>query len=88
MGVKKTLRVMLVEDHAAFREALAFLLTHDDEGDLEVVAQAGSSLAEARGRSQTGAWVWRFSTSSCPTGTGAIRSASCAGAIPASRSCS
>src|SRR5215203_512785 len=47
MGVKKTLRVMLVEDHAAFREALAFLLTHD-EGDLEVVAQAGSP-AEARG---------------------------------------
>jgi len=48
MGVKKTLRVMLVGDHAAFREALAFLLTHDDESDLEVVAQAGSP-AEARG---------------------------------------
>jgi DNA-binding NarL/FixJ family response regulator len=36
---------MLVEDHVAFREALAFLLTH--QSDLEVVAQAGS-LAEAR----------------------------------------
>ena len=36
---------MLVEDHAAFRQALAFLLTN--EPDLEVVAQAGS-LAEAR----------------------------------------
>jgi len=35
---------MLVEDHIAFREALAFLLAH--EPDLEVV-QAGS-LAEAR----------------------------------------
>ena len=36
---------MLVEDHTAFREALAFLLSH--EPDLEVVAQAGS-LANAR----------------------------------------
>ena len=36
---------MLVEDHVAFREALASLLTH--QSDLQVVAQAGS-LAEAR----------------------------------------
>jgi DNA-binding NarL/FixJ family response regulator len=36
---------MLVEDHAAFRQALAFLLTN--EPGLEVVAQAGS-LAQAR----------------------------------------
>ncbi len=36
---------MLVEDHAAFRQALAFLLSGDP--DLEVVAQAGS-LAQAR----------------------------------------
>jgi DNA-binding NarL/FixJ family response regulator len=36
---------MLVEDHIAFRQALAFLLSH--KPDLEVVAQAGS-LAEAR----------------------------------------
>jgi DNA-binding NarL/FixJ family response regulator len=36
---------MLVEDHAAFREALALLLSHNPE--LEVVAQAGS-LTEAR----------------------------------------
>ena len=39
------LKIMLVEDHLAFRQALAFLLA-DDPG-LEVVAQAGS-LAEAR----------------------------------------
>ena len=36
---------MLVEDHIAFREALAFLLCH--KSDLEVVAQSGS-LAQAR----------------------------------------
>ena len=36
---------MLVEDHAAFRQALAFLLRR--EPDIEVVVQAGS-LAEAR----------------------------------------
>jgi DNA-binding NarL/FixJ family response regulator len=36
---------MLVEDHAAFRQALASLLSQ--EPDLEVVAQAGS-LAQAR----------------------------------------
>src|ERR687890_11491 len=38
-------RLMLVEDHAAFRQALAFLLS--GEPDLEVVAEVGS-LAEAR----------------------------------------
>ena len=32
---------MLVEDHVAFREALASLLTH--QSDLQVVAQAGRS---------------------------------------------
>jgi DNA-binding NarL/FixJ family response regulator len=36
---------MLVEDHAAFRQSLAFLRGH--EPVLEVVAQAGS-LAQAR----------------------------------------
>ncbi len=45
MSPKTPLKVMLVEDHAAFRQALAFVLA--EEQGLEVVAQAGS-LAEAR----------------------------------------
>ena len=40
---------MLVEDHASFREALAFVF--DLEGDFEVVVRAGS-LAEARASSE------------------------------------
>jgi DNA-binding NarL/FixJ family response regulator len=38
-------RILLVEDHASFRQTLAFIF--DEEPDFEVVAQAGS-LAEAR----------------------------------------
>lgn len=41
----KKIRVMLVEDHAAFRRAMALLLSR--EPDLDVVAEAGS-LDEAR----------------------------------------
>ena len=40
-------RVLLVEDHLSFRQALAFML--EREPDLEVVGQAGT-LAEARGQ--------------------------------------
>lgn len=40
-------RVLLVEDHTAFRQALAFMINR--EPDLEVAGQAGS-LAEARGQ--------------------------------------
>ena len=45
MSATTPLKVMLVEDHTAFREALAFVL--ESEQKLEVVAQAGS-LAAAR----------------------------------------
>jgi DNA-binding NarL/FixJ family response regulator len=45
MSPKPPPKVMLVEDHAAFRQALVFVLK--SEQGLEVVAQAGS-LAEAR----------------------------------------
>jgi two-component system response regulator DesR len=43
--IQKVVRIMLVEDEAAFRRAMAFLL--DREPDIEVVAEAGS-LEEAR----------------------------------------
>src|SRR5215211_1554231 len=46
MSATRSIRIMLVEDHIAFRQALALLLTHE-EPDLEVVAQVGS-LAESR----------------------------------------
>jgi DNA-binding NarL/FixJ family response regulator len=45
MSAPRKAMVMLVEDHIAFRQSLALLLSR--EPDLEVVAQAGS-LAEAR----------------------------------------
>ena len=45
MSPNTPLKVMLVEDHAAFRQALLFVL--ESEQGLEVIAQAGS-LAEAR----------------------------------------
>jgi DNA-binding NarL/FixJ family response regulator len=45
MSATTPLKVMLVEDDAAFRQALAFLLS--DEPELEVVAKAGS-VAQAR----------------------------------------
>ena len=45
MSATRIVRIMLVEDHLSFRQALAFLLWR--EPDIEVVAQAGS-LAQAR----------------------------------------
>jgi two-component system, NarL family, nitrate/nitrite response regulator NarL len=44
-GSARPLRIMLVEDHISFRQALAFVLSRDP--GFEVVAQAGT-LAEAR----------------------------------------
>jgi DNA-binding NarL/FixJ family response regulator len=44
MSETRKVRVILVEDHIAFRQALAFLLGR--EPDLEVVAQAGSPKPE------------------------------------------
>lgn len=44
-GAREETRVMLVDDHASFRQPLAFML--DREPDLDVVAQTGS-LADAR----------------------------------------
>ena len=42
---QRTMRILLVEDHASFRQALALVFNREDE--FEVVAQAGS-VAEAR----------------------------------------
>jgi two-component system, NarL family, nitrate/nitrite response regulator NarL len=44
-GSARPLRIMLVEDHISFRQALAFILSRDP--GFEVVSQAGT-LAEAR----------------------------------------
>ncbi len=44
-GSARPLRIMLVEDHVSFRQALAFML--DQDPGFEVVTQAGT-LAEAR----------------------------------------
>jgi two-component system nitrate/nitrite response regulator NarL len=44
-GSARPLRIMLVEDHISFRQALAFMMDRDP--DFAVVAQAGT-LAEAR----------------------------------------
>ncbi len=41
------IRLLLVEDHASFRQSLAFMF--DQEPDFLVVGQAGS-VAEARGK--------------------------------------
>ena len=46
MSPKTPLKVMLVEDHAPFRQAIAAFVLESEQG-LEVIAQAGS-LAEAR----------------------------------------
>ena len=62
MRPKTPLKVMLVEDHAPFRQAIAAFVLESEQG-LEVIAQAGS-LAEARraldGGGLGGAWTWRL----------------------------
>jgi hypothetical protein len=64
-GVDGMLRVLVVDDHADFRQAFASLL--DEQPDLEVTGQAGS-LAEARPMLE--GVKWRSSTGACPMGTG------------------
>ena len=56
MSPNTPLKVMLVEDHAAFRQALVLVLK--SEQGLEVVAQAGS-LAEAREALEGGSLLGR-----------------------------
>jgi DNA-binding NarL/FixJ family response regulator len=57
MSPNTPLKVMLVEDHAAFRQALVFVLK--SEQGLEVIAQAGS-LAEAREALEGGGLLGRL----------------------------
>lgn len=58
---------MLVEDHAAFRRGLAFILEREPE--LEVVAQAGS-LAEAREHAGSRSFDVAVTDLGLPDGTG------------------
>ena len=80
MSESRTIRVMLVEDHIAFRQALAFLLMR--EPDLEVVAQAGS-LAQARQMLDTPLDVVVVDPG-LPDGDGRDLSTSCAGRMQGS----
>ncbi|MDX6548353.1 MAG: hypothetical protein QOG33_1903 [Gaiellales bacterium] len=57
--------LLLVDDHAAFREALAFML--DREPDMSVVAQAGSA---AEARSCDGGWSVAVVDLGLPDGAG------------------
>jgi two-component system, NarL family, nitrate/nitrite response regulator NarL len=57
--------LLLVDDHAAFREALAFML--DREPDMSVVAQAGSA---AEARSCEGGWSVAVVDLGLPDGAG------------------
>ena len=57
---KNMTRILLVDDHTIFRQAIAYLLTH--EPDLEVVAEAGSLAEAGRSLLPLGAWTLRYST--------------------------
>jgi DNA-binding NarL/FixJ family response regulator len=57
MSPNTPLKIMLVEDHTSFRQALAFVL--QSEQGLEVIVQAGS-LAEAREALDGGGLVGRL----------------------------
>ena len=74
-------RVLLVEDHTAFRDALAHLLNM--EPGLEVVARCGS-LAESRalGGDLLGSVDVAVLDLALPDGTGGISSGTCAGRTP------
>ena len=61
------IRILLVDDHALFRQPLAFML--EREPDMTVAGQAGT-LAEARQVIQSaGASTSPWSTSACRTAT-------------------
>jgi DNA-binding NarL/FixJ family response regulator len=51
-GLEQPIRIMLVEDHAPFRRAMAALLSR--QPDLEVVAQAGSREEARRNAASVG----------------------------------
>jgi DNA-binding NarL/FixJ family response regulator len=77
------LRLLLVEDHAAFRGALALLL--DLRPGMRVVAQCGSLAGcRALGGLLT-PWTSRSWTSSCPTARGRSSSPVLRGANPSVR---
>jgi hypothetical protein len=60
-------RVMIVEDHADFRELMKVLL--GSQPDIEFLAQA-ESLPRPAPRPRGSSWTWWSWTWACPTGAG------------------
>ena len=75
-----TIRLLLADDQALVRGALAALL--DLEPDLEVVAEVGSGDAVVAGRARAPTRTSRCSTSRCPASTASRRPGRCARRCP------
>ena len=79
----RTIRVLVVDDHELVADSLVRVLSLED--DLVPVGIA-PTLARARRWWRSSGPTWCSSTTSCPTGTGSTRSATCSPRTPRSRS--